>query len=98
MSDLKQRMQEDRVLRDAAKALFAADMAHARNLLDRRSLSQRFLSRVGDGAKDVLEQAADTAGNHRATIGILLAAVALWFARHPLMALFDEKFGEDNDG
>ncbi|MBE5072775.1 hypothetical protein IM511_00475 [Erythrobacteraceae bacterium E2-1 Yellow Sea] len=97
MSDPEQRMLEDRALRDAARALFTADIAHVRNQLNTKSLPQRVLGRVGDGAKDVLEQAADTAENNRGTIALLLGAVVLWFARHPLMALFDDKFGSDND-
>lgn len=97
MSDLDRRMREDRALRDAARALFTADVAHVRNQLNGKSLSQRVIGRVGDGAKDVLEQAADTADNHRGTIALLLGAVALWFARHPLMALFDETFGDNDD-
>lgn len=97
MSDLKRRMLEDRALRDAARALFTADVAHTRNLLSTKSLSQRVLGRVGDGAKDVLEQAADTADNHRGTIAVLLGALVLWFARNPIMALIDNKFGDADD-
>lgn len=97
MNELKSRMLEDRALRDAARALFTADVAHVRNLLNDKSLSRRVMSRVGDGAKDVLEQAADTADNHRGTIAVLLGAVILWFSRHPVMELFDEKFGDKDD-
>lgn len=99
MTDLKRQMVEDRALRDAARALVSADIAHVRNLLSGKSLTERMMGRVGDGARDALEHAADAADNHRGAIAVLIGAIVLWFARNPLMALFDRGEPRDeNDG
>ena len=91
MSDrLEMQLREDRALRDAALALLKADVAHVRADLTSRGVGARIFDRVGEGAVDVFEEAVSVADNHRGALATLVAAVILWFARHPLMSLFSD--------
>ncbi|WFL76983.1 hypothetical protein P7228_13435 [Altererythrobacter arenosus] len=94
MADLKRQMQEDRALRDAARALLDADVAHLRNGLASKSIGERVLDNIGEGAKDVFESAADAADNHKGALAALIGAIVLWFARNPIMSLF---FDDEED-
>lgn len=98
---IEYQLRQDRALRSAARALFHADLAHLRANLSGKSISSRIIDRIGDGAADVLDEAMDVAENHRGAIATLVAAIVLWFARHPIMALFsteDEAEDADEDG
>lgn len=96
MADLKRRMYEDRALRDAAKALVEADVAHLRNGLQSKSIGERVLGNIGEGAKDVFESAADVADNHKGALAALIGAIMLWFARNPILSLFlDDEEGSE---
>jgi hypothetical protein len=79
---------EDKALRDAARDVVLADIDHARRLLSRQGLATRVTGRIGDGAKDVFEVAKGHALDKRAIIAGLIALLALWFARQPLMEIF----------
>ena len=95
--DLEAQLREDRTLRDAALALFRADISHVKADLTSRSIGARLVDRIGDGAVDVFEEAVEVADNHKGALATLVAAIALWFARHPIMSLFwDEESGEDD--
>lgn len=96
MADAKQQLREDRAIRDAARALVKADIAHLKHDLSGKSLGDRLFGSVGEGAKDVLERAGEAADNNRGVLAALVGAVVLWFARNPIMELFaDETEGED---
>lgn len=98
MSDeLELQLREDRTLRNAALALFKADVAHIRADLTSRGVGARIVDRIGEGAVDVFEEAVEVAENHRGALATLIAAIVLWFARHPLMSLFTDE-DEADDG
>jgi hypothetical protein len=88
---LELQLREDRALRNAALALLKADIAHLRADLTSRGVGARIFDRIGEGAVDVFEEAVEVAENHRGALATLLAAVVLWFARHPIMALFSDE-------
>lgn len=90
MSRRKQLMQEDKELRNTARSLMQADVAHVKNIFSGPSLGKRVAGRIGDGASDVLETAGQKANSHRGILAALVSAVVLWFAREPLLALFDD--------
>ena len=93
--DLEAQLREDRMLRDAALALFKADVSHVRADLTSRGIGARLVDRIGDGAVDVFEEAVEVADNHRGALATLVAAIVLWFARNPIMSLFSDD--EDTD-
>lgn len=97
MSDPERKMIEDRALRNAALALVRADVAHLRADLATKGVGARFLDRVTEGASDVLDEAADVAENNRGVLLTMLAAIALWLARNPLLAVLGGDDGEDEE-
>ncbi|MXO68300.1 hypothetical protein GRI72_05600 [Altererythrobacter marinus] len=98
MTEAEHRMAEARALRDAALALVKADIAHLQTDLNAKGIGARVLERLAEGASDVLDEATDVAENHRGVLVTLVAAIVLWFARHPLMALFTgDEAGRDDD-
>ena len=90
----RQQLREDRALRDAARALVHADIAHLKRDLKTRGLGDRLFGTMGDGAKDVLEKASEAADNNRGVLAALTGAMVLWFARNPLLDLI---FGTAED-
>ncbi len=95
MSELKQQMREDRTIRDAARGLVEADIANLRADLASKSLGERVLGRVGESASQLLDHVGESAQNNRGILATLLGAIALWFARNPIMSLFSDN--EDSD-
>lgn len=93
MSELLEReMREDRLLRDAARALLQADIAQLKASLAERSIPERIGDRIGEGATDVLDEAVAVADENRGIVATVVAAIILWFARHPII---DMILGED---
>ena len=88
MVGLPQQFLEDRALRDAARAVFVADITHARSSLSAKGVATRVGSRIGDGAKDVFEVARLQAEDNRGILAILIGALVLWFAREPIREIF----------
>lgn len=94
--DLEFQLREDRALRNAALTLVKADVAHVRADLTSRGVGARIFDRIGEGAVDVFEEAVEVAENHRGALATLVAAIILWFARHPLMSLFSDEEDDEN--
>lgn len=93
MSWREERLIEDRALRDAARAVLMADLAHARSSFSAKGMADRVGSRIGDGALDVLETAKETASDNRGIIAALIGAILLWLGREPLLEALG--FGDD---
>ena len=95
MSDpLERQLREDRMLRDAARAMVEADVAHLRANLAGRSIPSRIADRIGEGAQDALDEAAGLADQHRGVLAAAIGALILWFVRHPIINLV---LGENDD-
>ena len=97
MSDLEHRLAEDKALRDAALALFKADLALVRADLDERGLAARIKHRVGESTMDVLDEAADFAEDNKGKVAAGIAAVILWFARGPILDALGGLLRVDDD-
>jgi hypothetical protein len=103
MTALPPRLIEDRALRDAARAVIEEDIAMLRASLGEQGVASRVSQSVGTtitgriraGASDVLEQAKQTASDHRGVLAVLVGAILLWLMRGPLLALLDDD--EDAD-
>ncbi|MEL6238455.1 MAG: hypothetical protein AAFQ90_07655 [Pseudomonadota bacterium] len=96
MSRLPHEFYEDRALRDAARALVIADIENTRKALSGKKVAARFVGTIGDGAKDALEIAKTHADTHQGLIAGVIAALALWFARVPLLEFFGMTAPEAN--
>ena len=88
-----------RLARDAARAAFDARLAHVRGDLEARGLGGRIADKVGEDARDALDQALDVARESKGVIAGTVTALALWFLRHPIIAWAEELLsgGTDKD-
>lgn len=97
MKDRRLRMIEDRYLRDSARALVEADIEHLKADFTRKSLTERAVDRVLDGASDLYDEAIEMAEDNKGALAALIAAVLVWFARNPLLELLGLAPDDDND-
>ncbi|MBV7259922.1 hypothetical protein [Erythrobacter crassostreae] len=95
MSKLDQQFYEDRALRDAAREVLMADIAHAKVSLSGKGIAGRVAGRVGDGAKDVFEVAKVHSDDNRGIIAALIGALVLWFTRAPILEILGLEEAED---
>ena len=95
MSDLARQLEQDRLLRDAARALVVADLAHVKGEVagdaNRPDLKTR--------ARDLADDTRDFAETHKvglgAVVALLVAGVIAWIFREPLAALVREALAPD---
>ena len=97
MNELERRLGEDKALRDAALALFKADLALVRADLAERGLGQRIADRVGEGTMEMLDEATDFAEDNKGKVAAGIAAVILWFARGPILDALGGLLRVDDD-
>ena len=97
MTDLRHRMLEDRLVRDSARALVKADIENLRSDLAQKSIGERAFGRIADGAIDVYDEAVEVAADHKGALAAIVAALAMWFARHPVIAMFSDPDDEEFD-
>ena len=96
MSDLGNRLAEDKALRDAALQLFKSDVALIRGDLGERGIGARAKDRLGEAALGMLDDAIDLAEDNKGWVAAGAAAVVLWFARKPILGwLADLLEGEE---
>lgn len=97
MTSAERQLREDRLLRDSAKALFLADIDRAKADLEAKTIGKRAFDRAKDGASELLETAQAKAGDNVGIVALLFGAVALWFARNPILSAFagDDRSDED---
>jgi hypothetical protein len=96
---------EDRALRNAARAVLAEDLTRLRARLDEQgiasrvstSVTGRITGRIRAGADDLLATARAQAGDHKGVLALLVGALALFFARAPIMDWLGT-LGDDADG
>lgn len=97
MSRLGEQLEEDRALRDSARALFRKELSHVRKEVTPQALGERVANRVGakvDAASDdAVSFVREHGGSIAAAGGTIVTGVGLWLARKPiaarLRALFD---------
>lgn len=94
---ISRQLAEDRALRDAALALFKADLRFIRNDLGRRGIGERVADRLGDGAHELADDALDYASDHKGVVAAAIAAVVLWFARAPILNALGDLFENDEE-
>lgn len=85
MTVTREQVVEDMHLRDAARTLLDADWANLRADLQVRGVGARALDRITDGASDVYDEAIEVASDHKGALAAIVAALVLWFARHPIL-------------
>ena len=85
MNRLDERFEEDRLMRDTARAVLMDDIAHARVNFSPKGVADRTVGRVGDGAKDVYEVGKIHFNDNRGIIAVLVGILLVWLGREPIM-------------
>jgi hypothetical protein len=98
MSKLDRQLAEDRALRDAALAVFKADLAFIRTDIRERGLGTRLADRLGEGTRDMVDDAVDYAEANSGVVAAGALAVILWFARGPIMDTIVRLFRDEDEG
>ncbi len=101
MNHLSSQFKEDRALRDAAKSVLMADIEHVQASLSGKGMATRVAGRIGDGAKDAIEAAKLHAGDNRGILAGVIAVLAMWLARGPILeilGLADDEPGDEGYG
>lgn len=97
MSDLERQLVEDRLLRDAALELFKADLAFIRTDLREKGVGARLADRLGEGTRDMVDDAVDYAEANTGKLAAGVMAVILWFARGPILDAAGRLLGDDEE-
>ena len=97
MSDLERRLAEDKTLRNAALALFKADLALVRADVNERGIGARIGNRLGEGTMATLDDAVDYAADNKGKVAAGIAAIVLWFARGPILDAIGRHLGDDEN-
>ena len=98
MSKAAQQLAQARATRDDARAVFDTQLAQLRGDPAEQTLGGRVAERLGDDAKAAMHQALDVASESKAIIAGTIAALALWFLRHPIIAWAEQMLGEHMPG
>ena len=53
--------------------------------------------RLGDGARELADDALDYASDNKGMVGAAIAAVVLWFARGPILDALGDLFADDDE-
>jgi len=97
VNDLEHRLAEDRSMRDAALALFQADLALIRADLAERGVGGRIADRIGEASMDMVDEAVDYAEENKGKVAAGFAALLLWFARGPILDLLTGLIGDEDE-
>ncbi len=94
MNDLKDKLQEDRAMRDAAKQLVSNDISNLRGDLQEKGLASRFATRMKEGAEGVFEESTSFVKQNPRQVGssaaLGLGLLLAWIFRKPLAKFIDE--------
>jgi hypothetical protein len=96
----KERMEEDKALRDAAKSLFEADVDFIKRDVEDGSLGKRIALRARDGALEMADEAAEYTERNPVTVAAGAAAAVLLVFHRPILSLGRRLIGgtSENEG
>lgn len=102
MSSLSDRLKDDRALRDSAREVFTAELAHVKQEAKPSAIGERIANRLGRKVDAVSDKATDLAGEHGGKILAGAAAIAvaagLWLARKPILSGLSALTGKGTKG
>ncbi len=86
MKGLDRDLEQQRLLREAARNILKDDIRIIRGDLAERGIGARISRRIGTGATSAKEKALDIAGDRPWIVSGIVVAGVLWFARQPLVS------------
>lgn len=96
MTEAERRLLEDRSTRTAARGVFDANLAQVKADLEARSVPGRIADKADREVRDALATGLDVASESKGIIAGVIAALALWFFRAPLLALVRDLLTDDD--
>lgn len=97
MSSLRDRLEEDHLARDAAKAIMLADFERVKADLSMRGVGGRIADTISEEASEMSEEVIALAEENKAVIGGVVAALVLWLSRGPIGRLLGWDEREDDE-
>ena len=97
MSRLARQLESDRATRDSAKAELESRLTQVREDLHARGIGGRVADRIVADATDMALEAADVAQAYKGVIAGTIAALILWFFRHPIIERVEKLLGMAED-
>jgi hypothetical protein len=102
VSPLKQRLVEDRAMRDAARAIVETDLAIIKGEGSERGVAERLIDGGRDLARTLGDGAMDMAGDDRGKLGgavaIGIAGIAAWLFRGTIMDAVESFLARADEG
>lgn len=103
MSRMREQLDEDRALRDSARALFRKELSQVRNEVTPQALGERVADRIGQKVDAASDDAVSFVREHGGTVaaagGTIATGMVLWLARKPIVARLRPLFnGKANGG
>ena len=86
-----------RAARDWAKSEFDTSLAQLRGDLEEQSIGARVKEKLRDDAAAVYTEALDVVSESKGIIAGTIAALALWFLRHPIVAWVQHLLGKEEE-
>lgn len=86
MTEAERRLAADRATRNAARGVFDAELAQVKADLAARSIPGRVKDKADREVREAIATGLDVASESKGIIAGVLAALALWFFRAPLIA------------
>lgn len=97
MSQALRQLDAARDVRDAARARFDERLKRVRGDIDARGVGGRIADKLGEDAREALDEALDIAGESKGIIAGTVAALALWFLRNPITAWVEGLISADEE-
>lgn len=97
MTHPRDRLAQDREVRDAAHRLFRTRIEALREDLHARGIGRRLVAGAAREAREALDEAVEIASENKGVVAGTALALALWLFRNPIIAMVHGLFGA-NDG
>ena len=94
MSDIKQRLYEDRAMRDVAKQLISRDIDNLRGDVEQKGIVARFGDRMKEGAEGAVDESRSFIEENPSRVasvaGLGLGMLLIWLFRDTIAELFEK--------
>jgi hypothetical protein len=97
MGRLAKQLASDRATRRTARGVFDQRLAQVRRDLDARGIGGRIADRIGEDAREIVDEAVEVADQNRGVVAGTIAALAIWLLRYPIIAWIEGLMGPDTE-
>ncbi|MBM3595048.1 MAG: hypothetical protein FJX31_04470 [Alphaproteobacteria bacterium] len=96
-SAAEMQLRSERANRDAARSQLDGQIARIRDDIDERGVTGRIADEAVAKALAALDEAGKLASESKGVIGGIVALLALWFLRKPILSTLAELLGADDE-